>query len=124
MSMEHFIGALKETLKAMQARLGPLQVDKSIMGMNFASFVKRQETLMLEFPTRKASRAYRTLTASDLAIVGSMLREADVYNVFRTKINFDSSIHGIFDDLCDDDLDHAFDMYRLQYKRNRVKQPF
>ena len=123
--MENFIEDSKSIVKAQQARLDPLQVNKSIQGLNLAQYLKEQQLMMVEMPVRKPEHASSKVGLDDIAIVEKMIHNARPFDVTRDKVEYVDELHSIYDgaDLSER-IDHFLGMKRECYRRDRNNQPF
>ena len=124
-SMENFIEDSKSIVKAQQARLDPLQVNKSIQGLNLAQYLKEQQLMMVNMPVRKPEHSSRKISLDDIQIVEKMMSDAKPFDVTRDKVEYEDELHSIYEsaDLCDR-IDHFLDMKKECYRRDRNNQPF
>ena len=124
-SMENFIEDSKSIVKAQQARLDPLQVNKSIQGLNLSQYLKEQQLMMVNMPVRKPEHSSRKISLDDIQIVEKMMSDAKPFDVTRDKVKYEDELHSIYEsaDLCDR-IDHFLDMKKECYRRDRNNQPF
>ena len=124
-SMENFIEDSKSIVKAQQARLDPLQVNKSIQGLNLAQYLKEQQLMMVEMPVRKPEHASSKVSLEDIGIVEKMIHDAKPFDVTRDKVEYADELHSIFDSAdLSDRIDHFLDLKKECYRRDRNNQPF
>ena len=123
--MENFIEDSKSIVKAQQSRLEPLQVDKSIQGLNLSQYLKEQQMMMLEMPVRKPDHQSTKISLEDMVIVEKMFCNARPFDLTREKIMYDDELHSIFES---EDLPHRLDQFlelkKVCYLKDRNNQPF
>ena len=125
MANEHYVGTVKKIIKAMHARLTPLQVHKSIIGLNIQEYLLQQAKLSLGFTGRRGGgTSRRRMTKEQVEEIHAMFAEVKPYKKRSQKIIYEQKLHSIYSGLSDDRLDVFFKNKKDQYRRCRNVMKF
>ena len=125
-AMEMYIGSVKRLLTSMHARLSPLQVQKSIAGINIKEMIVHQHELSLGFAGRRGGDSSRPrYTEEQLEELGAMFSEVKPFELSEEMHYEDQpNLHSMYFNLVDERLQTWFERREQHYGLVRNIQKF